>query len=49
VYTEHFIMHTIEKRSIIYNISWEDPRVERELLNLGVRRIKKKEETPLRV
>jgi hypothetical protein len=35
VYTEHFIFHTIEKRSIIYNISWEDPRVERELLNLG--------------
>jgi ubiquinone/menaquinone biosynthesis C-methylase UbiE len=35
VYTEHFIMHTIEKRSIIYNISWEDPRVERELLNIG--------------
>ena len=35
VYTEHFIMHTIENNSIIYNISWEDPRVERELLNLG--------------
>ena len=35
VYTEHFIFHTIEKRSIIYNISWEDPRVERELLKLG--------------
>jgi ubiquinone/menaquinone biosynthesis C-methylase UbiE len=35
VYTEHFIMHTIEKRTIIYNISWEDPRVERELLQLG--------------
>jgi len=35
VYTEHFIMHTIEKRSVIYNISWEDPRVERELLGMG--------------
>ena len=35
VYGEHFIMHTIENRSIIYNISWEDPRVERELLALG--------------
>ena len=35
VYTEHFIMHTIENRTIIYNISWEDPRVERELLDLG--------------
>jgi hypothetical protein len=35
VYAEHFIMHTIENRSIIYNISWEDPRVERELLALG--------------
>eukprot|EP00614_Pseudopedinella_elastica_P000713 CAMPEP_0172591052 /NCGR_PEP_ID=MMETSP1068-20121228/9729_1 /TAXON_ID=35684 /ORGANISM="Pseudopedinella elastica, Strain CCMP716" /LENGTH=1018 /DNA_ID=CAMNT_0013387269 /DNA_START=45 /DNA_END=3101 /DNA_ORIENTATION=- len=35
VYTEHFIFHTIESRSIIYNISWEDPRVERELLKMG--------------
>ena len=35
VYAEHFIMHTIEQRSIIYNISWEDPRVERERLKIG--------------
>ena len=35
VYAEHFIMHTIEQRSIIYNISWEDPRVEREKLKIG--------------
>ena len=35
IYTEHFIMNTIGKRTIIYNISWEDPRVERELLNIG--------------
>lgn len=35
IYTEHFIMHAITKKEIIYNISWEDPRVERELLNIG--------------
>jgi hypothetical protein len=35
VYEQHFIMHTIEHKTIIYNISWEDPRVERELLNIG--------------
>ena len=35
VYTEGFIMHTINKDNIIYNISWEDPRVERELLQIG--------------
>lgn len=34
VYTEHFIMHAIHKKTIIYNISWEDPRVERELLGI---------------
>jgi ubiquinone/menaquinone biosynthesis C-methylase UbiE len=34
VYTEHFIMHAIHEKTIIYNISWEDPRVERELLGI---------------
>ena len=27
-------MHTIEKKAIIYNISWEDPREEREALGI---------------
>ncbi len=35
IYSEHFIMHSITQRSVIYNISWEDPRVERELLGIG--------------
>eukprot|EP00617_Octactis_speculum_P020247 CAMPEP_0185769046 /NCGR_PEP_ID=MMETSP1174-20130828/53332_1 /TAXON_ID=35687 /ORGANISM="Dictyocha speculum, Strain CCMP1381" /LENGTH=993 /DNA_ID=CAMNT_0028453987 /DNA_START=26 /DNA_END=3007 /DNA_ORIENTATION=+ len=34
VYTEHFIMHAISKKEIIYNISWEDPREEREALGI---------------
>lgn len=35
VYEEHFIMTAIKKMTIIYNISWEDPRVEREYLKIG--------------
>jgi S-adenosylmethionine-diacylglycerol 3-amino-3-carboxypropyl transferase len=44
VYTEHFIMHSISKKTIIYNISWEDPREEREALG-----IKKDEEVILTI
>ena len=35
VYVEHFIMHVISQDTIIYNISWEDPRVEREAIGIG--------------
>ncbi len=35
IYSEHFVHHKITQRAVIYNISWEDPRVERELLDIG--------------
>ena len=35
VYAASFIDGAIDARRIIYNISWEDPAVERELLGLG--------------
>ena len=35
IYKETFIGKMIDKSTIIYNISWEDPRVERELVGLG--------------
>lgn len=35
VYEEHFIMHAISSWEIIYNLSWEDPAVERDYLKLG--------------
>jgi len=34
-YTRHFISLAIAEKQVIYNISWEDPRVEREALALG--------------
>jgi len=34
-YTVGFIALAISERKVIYNISWEDPRVEREALKLG--------------
>ncbi|KAJ8603434.1 hypothetical protein CTAYLR_003964 [Chrysophaeum taylorii] len=34
-YTESFISLAIAERKLIYNISWEDPRVEREALKLN--------------
>lgn len=34
-YNKHFIEVAISKQTVIYNISWEDPRVEREFVNFG--------------
>lgn len=35
VYTENFIFEAINKKKIIYNISWEDPRVDHEVLKVN--------------
>jgi len=35
VYTQNFIMDAINKKKVIYNISWEDPRVDHQVLKCG--------------
>ncbi|GAB5354194.1 hypothetical protein AAMO2058_000098700 [Amorphochlora amoebiformis] len=35
VYTKNFIMDAIGKKKVIYNISWEDPRVDHQVLKVG--------------
>jgi S-adenosylmethionine:diacylglycerol 3-amino-3-carboxypropyl transferase/ubiquinone/menaquinone biosynthesis C-methylase UbiE len=34
-YSENFIMDAISKRKIIYNISWEDPAIDHQVLHTG--------------
>jgi len=35
VYTQNFIMEAIKEKKVIYNISWEDPRVDHQVLKCG--------------